>query len=153
MGGRARTRLGFAVLLLGLSALCLVASQAYTTRAASASGPATFGKTTVGASSGTFLANRKRVNRFELPEAGSPIKLSIYPASTKTSGQQVLKGIIYSDASGQPQKTARRIPTTDLPQQQRRWFVRPEVRCAGQAHCGQPQQRAWPVLSDSRTTN
>jgi hypothetical protein len=104
MGGRARTRLGFAVLLLGLSALCLVASQAYTTRAASASGLATFGKTTVGASSGTFLANRKRVKRFVLPEAGSPIKLSIYPASTKTSGQQVLKGIIYSDASGQPQK-------------------------------------------------
>jgi thermitase len=65
-------------------------------------GPATFGKVTVGASSDTFLADRKRVNRYALAAAGTLTKLSIYLAHTTTSGQQVLKGLIYSDSSGSP---------------------------------------------------
>ncbi len=62
----------------------------------------TFGKTTVGASSETFAANRKRVNRYALPTAGSVTKLSIYLAPTTTSGSQVMEGIVYSDSSGTP---------------------------------------------------
>jgi Abnormal spindle-like microcephaly-assoc'd, ASPM-SPD-2-Hydin len=64
--------------------------------------PATFGKTTVGASVDTFLADRKRVNRYALSAAGSVTKLSIYLAPTGTSGQQLLKGLIYADSSGAP---------------------------------------------------
>src|SRR5207247_843526 len=63
---------------------------------------AAFGKTTVGASSDSFLADRKRVNRYALATAGSVSKLSIYLARTSTSGQQVLKGVIYADSSGSP---------------------------------------------------
>jgi hypothetical protein len=64
---------------------------------------ATFGKTTVGASSDIFAAERKRVNHYALPEAGSVTKLSVYLAPTGTSGQQVLKGVIYSDSRGKPE--------------------------------------------------
>ncbi|HEY4450506.1 MAG TPA: S8 family serine peptidase [Solirubrobacteraceae bacterium] len=63
---------------------------------------ATFGKTTVGASSDTFLADRKRVNRYSLPTAGSVTKLSIYLAHAASSGQQLLKGVIYGDSAGAP---------------------------------------------------
>jgi hypothetical protein len=63
---------------------------------------ATFGKTTVGASSDSFLADRKRVNRYALPANGSVTKLSIYLAPTSTSGQQVLRGVIYADSSSTP---------------------------------------------------
>jgi Fibronectin type III domain len=65
-------------------------------------GLATFGKTTVGASRDSFLADRKRVSVYALPASGSVTKLSIYLAPTTTSGQQVLKGLIYADASGAP---------------------------------------------------
>jgi len=64
--------------------------------------PLTFGKTTVGASSDTFLADRKRVSRYALPTSGAVTKLSIYLAPTGTSGQQVLKGVVYADSSGAP---------------------------------------------------
>jgi len=60
------------------------------------------GKTRVGAASDTFAANRKRVNHYPLPAAGSVSKLSVYLAPTGVSGQQVLKGVIYADASGAP---------------------------------------------------
>jgi hypothetical protein len=65
-------------------------------------GSGTFGKTAVGASSDSFVAERKRVNRYALPVAGSVTKLSIYLAHTATSGQQVLKGLIYSESTGAP---------------------------------------------------
>ena len=67
------------------------------------SGTAVFGKTTVGASSDSFRVDLKRVNRYALPAAGSITKLSIYLAPSGTSGQQVMKGIIYSDVSGKPE--------------------------------------------------
>ncbi len=63
---------------------------------------ATFGKTTVGASSDSFLADRKRVSRYALPAAGSLTKLSIYLTPTSTAGQQLLKGVVYADASAKP---------------------------------------------------
>jgi sugar lactone lactonase YvrE len=63
---------------------------------------ATFGKTTVGASSDTFVSERKRVNRYALPANGSVTKLSIYLAPAGTSGQQVLRGLVYADSSGTP---------------------------------------------------
>jgi PQQ-like domain/Abnormal spindle-like microcephaly-assoc'd, ASPM-SPD-2-Hydin len=66
-------------------------------------GLGTFGKTSVGASTDTFLADRKRVNRYALPSAGSVSKLSIYLAPTSTKGEQVLKGVVYSDAGGKPE--------------------------------------------------
>jgi thermitase len=65
-------------------------------------GAATFGKTTVGSSGDSYAANRKRVNRYALPVNGTVSKLSIYLAPTGVSGQQVLKGVIYADASGAP---------------------------------------------------
>jgi iron transport multicopper oxidase len=64
--------------------------------------PQTFGKTTVGAGTDSFLADRKRVSRYALAAAGSVTKLSIYLAPTATVGQQLLKGLIYADSSGAP---------------------------------------------------
>jgi Abnormal spindle-like microcephaly-assoc'd, ASPM-SPD-2-Hydin len=64
--------------------------------------PSTFGKTSVGGSSDSFLADRKRVNRYALPVAGSVSKLSIYLAPTATTGQQLLKGLLYADNAGAP---------------------------------------------------
>jgi subtilisin family serine protease len=64
--------------------------------------PSTFGKTSVGSSSDSFSSNRKRVNRYSLPVAGSVSKLSIYLQPTGTKGSQAMEGIIYSDSSGKP---------------------------------------------------
>ncbi len=63
---------------------------------------ATFGKTSVGSSSDTFVSDRKRVNRYALSAAGSINKLSVYLAPTGTSGQQVIEGLVYADSSGAP---------------------------------------------------
>jgi hypothetical protein len=63
----------------------------------------TFGKTTVGAVSDLFLAERKRVNRYTLPTSGEVTKLSVYLAPTSVSGSQVLEGVIYADAAGRPE--------------------------------------------------
>ena len=71
-------------------------------QAQAAGGVATFGKTTVGASFVGYAANQKQVNRYALPAAGSVSKLSSYLAPAGTSGKQVLKGILYADASGKP---------------------------------------------------
>jgi iron transport multicopper oxidase len=65
-------------------------------------GTDTFGKTALGASSDRFLQDRKRVNHYALPTAGAVSKLSIYLLRGGVSGQQVLKGLIYADASGAP---------------------------------------------------
>jgi hypothetical protein len=77
-------------------------STSATTAVVSAAPPATFGKTAVGGASDYFVAERKRVNRYALASAGSVSKLSIYLSPTGTAGQQVLKGVIYSDSSGVP---------------------------------------------------
>ena len=62
----------------------------------------TFGKTTVGASADKFSSNHKRVNRYALPTAAAVSKLSVYLAPTTTSGQQVMKGVIYADTGTAP---------------------------------------------------
>ena len=64
--------------------------------------PATFGKTTVGASTDTFVSERKRVNRYALAEPGSVSKLTVYLRPTATSGSQVMKGLIYADTGTAP---------------------------------------------------
>ena len=99
-GGRACS-LGPRAVVIGLSALWLGASAGAAPAAGAAT--ATFGKTTVGASSDYFVSERKRMNAYALPEAGSVTKLSVYLAPTSTSGQQVLEGVIYSDNAGKPQ--------------------------------------------------
>jgi subtilisin family serine protease len=63
---------------------------------------ATFGTTTTGGASDSMLANRKRVNRYQLPIAGNVTKLSIYLQPTPTSGTQLLKGVLYADNAGSP---------------------------------------------------
>jgi hypothetical protein len=68
----------------------------------SGTGTASFGKTSVGASSDAFVAERKRVNRYGLPTSASVTKLNVYLAPTGTAGQQVLKGVVYADANGAP---------------------------------------------------
>jgi hypothetical protein len=62
----------------------------------------TFGKTSVGGSVDSFLADRKRVNRYPLSTAASVSKLSMYLAPTGTPGEQVIEGVIYSDSGGSP---------------------------------------------------
>src|SRR5208283_950957 len=62
-----------------------------------------FGKTSVGASSDFLGLERKRVNRYALPEAGSVARLKVYLAPTGTVGEQMLKGVIYSDSAGKPE--------------------------------------------------
>jgi hypothetical protein len=74
------------------------------TAAVQAQTTATFGKTNVGASADKFVGNRKRVNGYSLPVAGAVSKLSIYLAPTTKAGEQVMKGIIYSDSAGAPQQ-------------------------------------------------
>lgn len=101
---RVPTRFVRVAVLVGLMLLCLGASPARRTGVASAATPATFGKTSVGASMGQFAADRKRVNKYALPGAGAVSELSVYLATTATSGQQVLKGVIYADSGGAPGK-------------------------------------------------
>ena len=57
----------------------------------------------MGASADSFAADRKRVNSYALPASGSVPRLSVYLAPTGTTGQQPLRGVIYSDASGRPE--------------------------------------------------
>jgi hypothetical protein len=90
-----------AALLVAATAV-LVAGAWHTDQAHATEVTGTFGKTSVGGSSDYFNYERKRVNRYSLPVAATVTKLSIYLAPTETSGQQVLKGIVYSDVSGKP---------------------------------------------------
>ncbi len=62
----------------------------------------TFGTTTVGGSVAAFSANRKLVNQYSVPSAGTLSKLSVYLAPTKTSGTASIEGVIYADAGGAP---------------------------------------------------
>src|SRR5581483_2314768 len=64
--------------------------------------PLTFGKTSVGASSDAFGADRKRVNEYALSASGTVSKLSVYLQPSSTSGQQVIRGVIYADSGAAP---------------------------------------------------
>ena len=104
-GESSRRRRSAAALVLALSALCIVVSQAWSTTSASAA-TETFGKTSVGASKDYLRPRRKRVNRYALPAAGAMTKLSIYLDADGTAGQQVLKGLVYADNAGAPARAA-----------------------------------------------
>jgi hypothetical protein len=84
------------------SAGSATASSAPTAKVQAASSK--LGKTTVGTSSDSFAADRKRVNRYTLNASGTLTSLSIYLAPTTVSGQQVLRGVVYADAGGTPGK-------------------------------------------------
>ena len=62
----------------------------------------TFGKTSLGASSDTMAANRKRVNAYTITAPVAVSKLSMYLQPTATTGTQALRGVIYADAGGAP---------------------------------------------------
>ncbi len=68
------------------------------------SAPATvnFGLTSVGSSSDSFSANRKRVNAYSISSGGSLTSLSVYLAPAGGSGTADLKGVVYADSGGQP---------------------------------------------------
>jgi hypothetical protein len=80
------------------------ATSAPTATVSSAPPPSTgtFGKTTVGASSDTAVANRKRVNRYSVSASVSVTKLTIYLQQGGASGTQTLEGVIYADSGGSP---------------------------------------------------
>jgi thermitase len=63
---------------------------------------ATFGNSTVGSLASSLVAERKSVSRYQLPQPGSVLKLSVYLQPTRKSGQQQLSGVIYADAEGVP---------------------------------------------------
>jgi hypothetical protein len=88
----------------GLLCIAIVASTVVTgpvAQAQASPSEATFGTTCVGSASDYFLSERKRVNHYALTEAGSVTKLSVY-LWPRTSGQELLKGLIYADSSGTP---------------------------------------------------
>ncbi len=73
-----------------------------TTAVQPATTTATFGTTTIGANSDPMLANRKRVNHYQLTQPGTISNLSVYLEPTGTSGSQTIQGIIYTDNTGSP---------------------------------------------------
>lgn len=64
-------------------------------------GSTTAGTTTIGGSSDTMSADRKRANRVTLSAAGSIASLSMYLQPGR-SGSQTLTGFVYADAGGTP---------------------------------------------------
>jgi hypothetical protein len=122
--GLVKTKQSWLLVVLGVAmALFLSASSAWGISAlkADSSTAATFGKTSVGGVADWFASDRKQVNEYSLPVAGTVSKLSVYLAATATShqarrhrrgvrrinrrqrsGRQVLEGVIYSDANGTP---------------------------------------------------
>lgn len=78
------------------------ASSVQTAVVQQAPATSTFGKTTIGASSDAYSANRKRVSLYMLPSAGSVSELSIYLQPSGVTGQQTLEGIVYANSGGAP---------------------------------------------------
>jgi hypothetical protein len=62
----------------------------------------TCGNTKVGKVSDRLLANVKRVNACKLPVNATATELSVYLTPTSTSGQQLIKGVVYADSKGKP---------------------------------------------------
>src|SRR6476646_971456 len=91
---RLTVRLAIAACLIAAIVLPIVAQGAGTT--------ATCGTTTVGKAADALVTNQKRVNKCALPVAASIKKLTMYLAPTTVAGSQVLRGVLYADASGKP---------------------------------------------------
>jgi acid phosphatase type 7 len=85
-----------------------VAGAGHADQASASEGVGTFGSTTVGTLSASLGANRKLVNRYPLPREGSVSKLSIYLTRTTTSGQEVLRGLVYADTGSLDWRSVRR---------------------------------------------
>jgi subtilisin family serine protease len=62
----------------------------------------TLGPTAVGPNSDTMVADRKRVNSYQLSVPAQLTSLNVYLQPSGTAGQQVLRGIVYGDAAGVP---------------------------------------------------
>lgn len=62
----------------------------------------TFGFASVGPSSDSMSADRKRANRYALDVPATVTSLSMYLAPTGTVGSQAVQGLIYADAGGVP---------------------------------------------------
>ena len=62
----------------------------------------TCGNTHLGTTSDALLANLKRVNECDLPVNAAVSKLTMYLQPTSTSGEQVLKGVIYASKREKP---------------------------------------------------
>ena len=61
------------------------------------------GKTSVGANGEALAANHTLVNEYSLGEAGTVKELRVYLRPTSsTTGEQLIRGVIYGDASGAP---------------------------------------------------
>ncbi|HEX5195511.1 MAG TPA: hypothetical protein VFW09_22150, partial [Solirubrobacteraceae bacterium] len=78
------------------------ASSSPTAVVTSGSQSQTFGTTTVGGSSSSFITNRKQVNAYSLSQSGSVTKLSVYLQPGSGSGTADVEGVIYADSGGQP---------------------------------------------------
>ena len=63
-----------------------------------------FGTTTIGSRYEPLPANRKQVNRYSLPAGGTVNKLRIYLNHSSTLGEEDLRGVIYSDQAGRPNR-------------------------------------------------
>jgi subtilisin family serine protease len=64
--------------------------------------PSIIGQSSVGGNADVMVADRKRVNHYQLATSGSVSQLSMYLQPTGTSGQQTIEGVIYADQSGVP---------------------------------------------------
>jgi hypothetical protein len=62
----------------------------------------TFGLTAVGGVNTVFGPDKKRVSKYVLSQSGDVSKLSLYLAGAGVSGSQVVRGVIYADAFGEP---------------------------------------------------
>jgi subtilisin family serine protease len=69
---------------------------------AAPTGSGTFGTTTIGPNADPLQADRKRVNRYQLPVAATISKLTIYLQPGGTAGSQLFKGLIFADSGGTP---------------------------------------------------
>lgn len=63
-----------------------------------------FGKNTIGASFAGLGSNFNRVSKFSLGQRADVTKLSVYLKGSGTAGSQVIKGVIYDDLNGLPNK-------------------------------------------------
>ena len=79
------------------------ATSAQTAVVAAAPAPsAQFGLTTIGSVNTAFGPDKKRVSKYTLSQAGDVSKLSLYLAGAGVAGTQVVRGVIYADAGGEP---------------------------------------------------
>ncbi|HEY3727587.1 MAG TPA: S8 family serine peptidase [Solirubrobacteraceae bacterium] len=65
-------------------------------------GASSLGYASVGSSTDTFLADRKRVSVYSFTGSASMSRLSVYLAPAGSPGQADVKGVVYADSAGAP---------------------------------------------------